>query len=109
MTGVSWRPPPAPAGWARPVARGRPGAGGGGGAGRQIHELVVVSAPPPRRDVTHAVRHSVPVDGVLIFAKRSVRSGLWTLFKGCYVRVGSFLCLQAADINFDVKICEPAK
>ena len=32
MTGVSWRPPPAPAGWARPVARGgggRPGAGRG--------------------------------------------------------------------------------
>ena len=43
------------------------------------------------------------------FAKRSVRSGLWTLFKECYVRVGSFICLQAADINFDVKICEPAK
>ena len=32
-------PPPAPAGWARPVARGgggRPGAGGGGGAGRAL-------------------------------------------------------------------------
>ena len=43
MTGVSWRPPPsAPAGWARPVATGRPGAGGGGcrpgarGAGRAL-------------------------------------------------------------------------
>ena len=31
----------------------------------QIHELVVVSAPPPRRNVTYAVRHSVPLDGVL--------------------------------------------
>ena len=36
MAGVSWRPPPAPAGWARPVARGgRPGAGGEG-AGRAL-------------------------------------------------------------------------
>ena len=42
MTGVSWRPPPAPAGWARPVARGGGwalGEGAGralGGAGRAI-------------------------------------------------------------------------
>ena len=35
-------------------------------AGLQIHELVVVSAPPPRRDVTYAVRHNVPLDDVLI-------------------------------------------
>ena len=37
MTGVSWRPPPpAPAGWGRPVARGAAGRWGGGGAGRAL-------------------------------------------------------------------------
>ena len=47
MTGVSWRLPPAPAGWARPVARGRLGGGGAdralGGGGARSRSLVAGS------------------------------------------------------------------
>ena len=75
----------------------------------QIHELVVgfSTADEAWRHIRRTAQRTT--SRRFNFAKRSVRSGLWTLFKGCYVRVGSFLSLQAADINFEVKICEPAK
>ena len=62
-------------------------------SGSQIHELVVVSAPPPRRDVTYAVRHSVPLDGVLISRNAPYAADCGRCLKGVmFARAHSFAC-----------------
>ena len=88
------RPPPRlqPA-WL--LAAGGCGAGpwSGGAAGPQIHLLVVVSAPPPRRDVTYAVRHSVPLDGVLISRNAPYAADCGRCLKGVmFAWAHSFAC-----------------
>ena len=62
-------------------------------AGPQIHELVVVSAPPPRRDVTYVVRHSVPLDGVLISRNAPYAADCGRCLKGVmFTSAHSFAC-----------------
>ena len=68
-------------------------AGSSAPAGGQIHELVVVLAPPPRRDVTYAVRHCVPLDGVLISRNAPYAADCGRCLKGVmFAWAHSFAC-----------------